>query len=161
MLKFNNFADVLEVAVRIERQGVDFYNKLSSGMATPQAKDAFAFLAAQEEKHAGVFRQILEKVADYDPRFNYPGEYGLFIEGVASRLLDSMEKARGSSPAAGNENEVLDIGIEFETETILFYLEIKSESNLNSKDDSTLQKIIDEERSHWQKLVLLKNKLNF
>ena len=95
MLKFNNFADVLEVAVRIERQGVDFYNKLSSGMATPQAKDAFAFLAAQEEKHAGVFRQILEKVADYDPRFNYPGEYGLFIEGVASRLLDSMEKASG------------------------------------------------------------------
>ena len=67
----------------------------------------------------------------------------------------------GSSPAAGNENEVLDIGIEFETETILFYLEIKSESNLNSKDDSTLQKIIDEERSHWQKLVLLKNKLKF
>jgi rubrerythrin len=160
MLKFNNFADVLEVAVRIERQGSDFYNKLSSRTETPQAKDAFSFLAAEEEKHAGVFRQILEKVADYEPRFNYPGEYGLFIEGVASRLLDRIEKAEGSLPA-GNENEVLDIGIEFETETILFYLEIKSESNLHPKDDSTLQKIIDEERSHWQKLILLKNKLKF
>jgi rubrerythrin len=158
MLKFNNFADVLEVAVRIERQGVDFYNKLYSGIETPQAKEAFSFLAAQEEKHAGVFRQILEKVADYDPLFNYPGEYGLFIEGVASRLLDKIEKAKSSLPA-GNENEVLDIGIEFETETILFYLEIKSESKLNPKNDRALQKIIDEERSHWQKLTLLKNKL--
>jgi rubrerythrin len=92
MLKFKNFADVLEVAVRIERQGADFYNKLSSKLKMSQAKDAFSFLAAQEEKHAGVFRQMLEKVIDNAPRFNYPGEYGLFIEGVASRLLDKIER---------------------------------------------------------------------
>ena len=62
---------------------------------------------------------------------------------------------------AGNENEVLDIGIEFETGTILFYLEIKSESKLSTKDDQALQMVIDEERSHWQKLILMKNKLKF
>jgi rubrerythrin len=160
MLKFKNFSDVLEVAVRIERQGADFYNKLSSSPETPQVKDVFSFLASQEEKHAGVFRQILEEVADYSPRFNYPGEYGLFIEGVASRLLDKIEKAVVSLPA-GNENEVLDIGIEFEKETILFYLEIKSENKLSPKEDKALQKVIDEERSHWQKLISLKNKLKF
>ena len=62
---------------------------------------------------------------------------------------------------AGNENEVLDIGIEFEKETILFYLEIKSENKLSPKEDKVLQKVIDEERSHWQKLISLKNKLKF
>ena len=160
MLKFNNFADIFEVAVRIERQGTDLYNKLSSRLETPQAIDAFSFLAAQEEKHAGVFRKMLEKVADYAPRFSYPGEYGSFIEGVASRLLDKIEKATVSLPA-GNENEVLDIGIEFEKETILFYQEIKSEGKLGREEYKMLQKVIDEERSHWQKLISLKNKLNF
>jgi rubrerythrin len=160
MLKFKNFTDVLEIAVRIERQGTDFYNKLSSKMKIPQAKDAFSFLAAQEEKHAGIFRQILEKVADYNPRFNYPGEYGLFIDGVASRLLNKIEKEIVSLPA-NNENEVLDIGIELEKETILFYQEIKSESKLKREEDKVLQIVIDEERSHWQKLISLKNKLKF
>ncbi|HNZ64332.1 MAG TPA: ferritin family protein [Smithella sp.] len=160
MFKFKNFPDVLEVAVRIERHGADFYNKLSSRLETPPAKDVFSFLAAQEEKHAGVLRQILEKVADYAPRFNYPGEYGLFIEGVASSLLDKIEKAMVSLPT-GNENEILDIGIEFEKETILFYQEIKSESKLSQKEDKVLQKVIDGERSHWQKLISLKNKLKF
>lgn len=160
MFKFKNFSDVLEVAVRIERHGADFYNKLSSGLVTPPAKDVFSFLATQEEKHAGVFRKILEKVADYAPRFNYPGEYGLFIEEVASSLLDKIEKAMVSLPT-GNENEILDIGIEFEKETILFYQEIKYESKLSQKEDKVLQKVIDGERSHWQKLISLKNKLKF
>jgi rubrerythrin len=160
MAKFVNFADVLEVAVRIERQGTDFYNKLSARLKSSQAKDAFSFLAAEEEKHAGIFRQMLQRVADYAPRFNYPGEYGLFIEEVASRLLDKTEKEMALLPA-DNENDVLNIGIELEKETILFYLEIKSESKLNQEESNILQAVIDEERLHWQKLLSLKNKLKF
>ena len=160
MHKFKNIADVLEIAVRIERQGADFYNKLSSKMKISQAKDAFSFLAAEEEKHAGVFRQILEEVADYNPRFNYPGEYGLVIDGVASRLLNKIEKEIVSLPAA-NDNDLLDIGIELEKETILFYQQIKSESKLKREEDKVLQKVIDVERSHWQKLVSLKDSLKF
>ena len=40
-------------------------------------------------------------------------------------------------------------------------LEIKSENKLSPKEDKVLQKVIDEERSHWQKLISLKNKLKF
>ncbi|MGP8154418.1 MAG: ferritin family protein [Smithella sp.] len=60
MLEFKKFADVLEVAVRIERQGADLYNKLSGRLKSTQAKDVFSFLAAEEEKHAGVFRKMLQ-----------------------------------------------------------------------------------------------------
>jgi rubrerythrin len=160
MLEFKKFADVLETAVRIERQGIEFYNKLGSFVRSPQAKTVFSFLAAEEEKHAGVFRQMLQKVAEYLPRFDYPGEYGLFIEDVASHFLDKIEKAILSLPAA-DENEALDVGIELEKETILFYLEIKTESKLSPKEEKVLQKIIDEERAHWRKLVSLKSKTKF
>lgn len=160
MFKFNNFADVLEVAVRIERQGTDLYNKLSALHQSSLAKDVFSFLAAEEEKHAGIFRKMLQKAADYTPRFNYPGEYGLFIEEVASRILDEIEKEISSLPA-DRENDVLDIGMELEKETILFYMEIKSESKLSQEESEMLQDVIDEERLHWQKLLSLKNKLKF
>ncbi len=59
------------------------------------------------------------------------------------------------------ENAALDTGIELEKETILFYLEIKSEGRLKPKEEKALQKVIDEERSHWQKFISLKNKLKF
>jgi len=160
MLKVKNFADVLEVAVRIERKGGEFYNKLTSFVRSPEANAVFSYLAAEEEKHAGLFRQLLQKIAEYPPRYNYPGEYGLFIEGVASRFLDKAEKGVLSLTAA-NENDALDIGIELEKESILFYLEIKTESKLSPKEDKILQKIIDEERSHWRKLFSLKNKIKF
>ena len=157
-MEFKKIADVLETSVRIERQGIEFYNKLASFVRSPEAQDLFSFLAAEEEKHAGVFRQMLQKVAEYSPRFNYPGEYGLFIEGVASRLLNKIEKDILSLPA-GNENDALDVGIEFEKGSILFYMEIKTESKLSPKEEKILQNIIDEERSHWRKLVMQKNKI--
>ena len=157
---FKNFADLLEVAVRIERQGIDFYNRLSTTIDSSQAKDVFSFLAAEEEKHSGVFRMMLEKTADYAPRFNYPGEYGLFIDGVASRLLEKVRKVIGSLPSR-NINEALDMGIEFEKESILFYTELKLEGGLDKANMETLQEIIDEERKHWLKLISLEDKLKF
>ena len=160
MSVFKKLSDVLEVAVRIERQGVELYNKLHNTVESSKAKDLFSFLAAEEEKHIGVFRQILEKVSDYAPRFDYPGEYGLFLDGVVSRLLDKVKKA-GKSLSAENTNEALDVGIDLEKETILFYSELDLEGRFNPPERGILKKVINEERSHWQRLANLKNKIKF
>lgn len=159
MSEFKKVVDVLEVAVRIERQGSEFYNKLYNTVTTSETKDVFSFLAAEEEKHSGVFRKMLEKVADYHPRFNYPGEYGLFIDGVASYLLEKIEK-KINLISSQNIDEAIDLGIELEKETILFYSELKAESQFDASDQKNLEKIIDEERSHWRKLINFKNKIS-
>ena len=65
MSEFKRFADVIEVAVRIERQGIQLYQKLRERISSPAVKDVFSFLAAEEEKHLGLFREMLDKVADY------------------------------------------------------------------------------------------------
>jgi rubrerythrin len=49
MSALKSIADVLEVAIRIERQGITFYKKLYDLATSPQARDAFAVLAAEEE----------------------------------------------------------------------------------------------------------------
>ncbi|MGD9014457.1 MAG: ferritin family protein [Candidatus Omnitrophota bacterium] len=158
MSEFKRVIDVLEAAVRIERKGVEFYNQLYAVTESSQAKDVFSFLAAEEEKHLGIFREMLEQVTDYQPRYDYPGEYGLFIQGIAVNLFASIEKAE-QLLTAKNINQVLDIGIEIEKQTIQFYSELIGQFDLKQK--KILQKVIDQEESHQQKLVFLKSKVKF
>ncbi|MGV8118774.1 MAG: ferritin family protein [Candidatus Xenobiia bacterium LiM19] len=159
MSVFKDFSDVLEVAVRVERLGIELYKKLYDTVESPHAKSTFSFLAAEEEKHAGTFRKLLEENASYTPRFEYPGEYGRFLNDYAASIVGKVEKA-GSLMAKITINEALEMGIEFEKESILFYYELKSEGDFD-KNTETLQKIIDEERSHWRKLISLKDTLKF
>lgn len=159
MSTFKDFTDVLEVAVRVERLGIELYRKLYETVESPQAKSTFSFLAAEEEKHAGTFRRLLDEKADYTPRFDYPGEYGLFLNEYAASIVRKVEKA-GSLMEKTTINEALEMGIEFEKETILFYYELKNEGDMGKNSD-TLWKIIDEERSHWRKLTQLKDTLKF
>ena len=158
MTAIRHFVDVLEIAVRIERQGMEMYRRFYEEAEAPQAKSVFSLLAAEEERHAGTFRTMLEKKADYTPRYDYPGEYGLFLNEMASSILKPAE-TRG--PGAADLNDALKRGVELEKDTILFYLEIKQEGHLEPDEAQIIQQLIDEERSHWKKLLALKGNLNF
>lgn len=155
---FKKVEDVLEVAIRVERQGVNLYKRLYEKAASPKARDVFSFLAAEEERHAGSFRDLLEKVADYEPRYEYPGEYGEFIDSVASSLIEKAEKILQISKTE-DEKGAIDAGLVLEKETILFYSELLD--NFDLPDKEPLKKIIQDERVHWQRLENLKGKLNF
>ncbi len=154
MSHFKEFVDVLEVAVRIERKGLELYKRLYDTLQSPEAKGAFAVLAAEEERHAGTFRTMLGKIADYTPRYDYPGEYGMFLNEYAASILEKAEKSYAQLDPA-DFNAALDMGIMLEKETILFYLEIKEEG-FGKENAEVLQQIINEERSHWKKLLALK-----
>ncbi len=160
MALFKDFADVIEVAIRIEREGIELYKKLYEMISSVEAKPVFSYLAAEEEKHAGVFRTMLETVADYTPRYDYPGEYGAFLNGVAADLTEKIKKNLKKMPAT-NASQAIDVGIELEKETILFYLELKSDGKLTPEQEKILEKVINEERSHWRKLLELREKIKF
>jgi len=160
MAEFNKVSDILEVAVRIERIGLDFYKTLSGIATNSQAKDAFSFLAAEEEKHIGVFRKLLEKSADYTVRLQYPGEYELYLEGVASRNVFIQQKMQDKKIiAAVDVSEAIEVGMDFETQSILFYSEFLN--SFKGDDQKCLNEVIKEEKGHFAKLVNLKDKIKF
>src|SRR3989338_9457020 len=110
MVKIEKISDLLEVAIRIERSGMDFYKTLRNNAKDANARDTFSFLAAEEEKHIGVFRKILENVADYAPRLSYPGEYELFLQGIASRSVSALQKAQDEKTlSCRNISEAIDV----------------------------------------------------
>jgi len=151
-----HFVDVLEIAVRIERKGLEFYRRLYDTIDSPKAKRVFSYLAAEEEKHAGLFVKMLEKTADYQPRYEYPGEYGLFLNEMAAGIIKNAGDRR-----ATDLNDAIQAGIELEKESVLFYLELKQEGNFGRENEEILQAILDEERSHWKKLVSLRDGTGF
>ena len=160
MSVFKDVVDVIEVAVRIERKGIEYYRSLYEAVESPEAKSVFSYLAAQEEKHAGVFRKILESVAEYTPRYEYPGEYGLFLNEYASGILREIEK-KSAAVTSDTMKDALEKGIEFEKESILFYMEMKSEARFSNENIKVIEEIIEEERSHWRKLMSFKGTMTF
>ncbi|MBN1899632.1 MAG: ferritin family protein [Spirochaetes bacterium] len=156
MANIQKLDDILEVAVRIERRGMEFYKKLADMVQSPQAKDAFLFLAAEEEKHIGIFRQMLEKVADYQPRFKYPGEYGLYLDGVSFLAIKSFEKM-DKAIQSKNIGDALLLAMQVETDSINFYKEIFE--HFEGKEKGPIQEVINEEKKHLAKLLSLKGML--
>lgn len=142
-------SDILEVAVRIERHATALYHRLARTAASPQARDVFSYLAAEEEKHVGVFRAILDRSAGYVPRYEYPGEFELFLDGVAQRTLGGALKATEALAAASIE-EAVGVGIDLELGSIVFYGELASQ--FGEKERAPIEEVIRQEKAHLAKL---------
>ena len=144
--------DILEVAVRMERQATALYRTLARATASAKAQDVFAFLAAEEEKHLGVFRDILERAVDYVPRYEYPGEYELFLDGVAHRALAAALKTPEALKAATLE-EAVAVGIDMEMGAIVFYGELAA--LFDEKERGPIDEVIRQEKGHLARLRAL------
>ncbi len=159
MSTFKDPSQVIEVAIRIEREGILFYDRLSEHAFSPVARDVFSYLAAEEEKHAGTFRKLLENATDYVPKFSYPGEFGVFIDELASLALDALNQP-ATVVYEKDFNAAISLGIQVELESILFYKEICD--LFPEEERSILKKIIEEEKCHLLELknVKAKNELD-
>ena len=158
MSMFKEPSEVLEVAIRIEREGVAFYNRLSEQAESAAARDVFSYLAAEEEKHIGTFRQLLEEAADYIPRYNYPGEFGVFIDELASLALDAFNQSETEMYEI-NFEAAINLGIQVELESILYYNEICT--LFPEEQQKVIGKIVTEEKCHLLELKAIKAKKDF
>lgn len=82
--------DVMEVAIRLERQSLNFYNKLSEKHADKDVQEIFSLLASEEEKHVGTYVKLLDKNADYHPQFKYGGTYGKYLDNYSKMVFSKL-----------------------------------------------------------------------
>ena len=52
-------SDIVEIAVEIEKNGYDFYTKLSTQLKDQKAKEAFRFMANEEKQHIEDFKKMM------------------------------------------------------------------------------------------------------
>ena len=146
-----NAAEVFKVAVRIEENGAKFYRRAAQLQSDAANKDSLERLAAMEDTHKSSFLKMSSDISDAEK-----SELVFDPEGEAAQYLAAMADTHGGegSPNAADKltgketmEEILNIAIGLEKESILFYLGIKDMVPPKYGQDK-VDAIIEEERRH-------------
>jgi rubrerythrin len=141
--------EILDLGIRIEKNGENFYREAEKKVALEELRMLLTRLADDEVEHMNFFSRKKEalKSKPEDPE----------LEKMASSVLqeilgDQSFSLRSANPAdLETIDDLLNLAIEFEKDTILFYEMLTS---LAARGDTLkgLEEIIEEENRHVAKL---------
>lgn len=151
-------SEVVEMGIKIEENGKDFYNEIAQKSKNEAVIEIFELLAREEENHIKRFREIFSKVKKYEPNEAYPNEYFAYIKALSTEYVFTKDK-KGSEIAASvkTDREAIDLGIGFEKDSILFYEEMKK--FILEDEQKILDKLLEEEKAHLRNLNNLRRML--
>jgi rubrerythrin len=140
--------EVLDMAIRIEKNGEAIYRKAIEQVSDRNLKDALQWMADEEVRHIEWFTDLKKTVQETpdimaddlssDVLKNLIGDQSFTLKDVDFSRIDDLD-------------ELVGIFIEFEKDTIIFY-EMLSPFVKNKETLDHLQKIIIEEKRHIKKL---------
>ena len=154
-----NANEIFEMAEEMERNGAKFYRKAAQNASDKQTKQMLLDMADMEDGHLKTFEEMREQLSDQEKGWT------VFDPDNQSVLyLQAMTDARGyegkitpSKELTGSETtkEILDIALNSEKESIVFYFGLKGLVPIRAGRDK-VEAIIIEELSH---ITTLLNKL--
>jgi rubrerythrin len=128
-----NADEIFEIAEQIERNGSAFYRKSAQMMADQKAHDLLIMLADMEVRHEQLFKQMREELHSEDPAwlesfddFEAAEESVKYLQAVANGKVFDLDQ--NSPDRLGDDATLADIlrlAIQFEKDTVIFYLGIK------------------------------------
>ncbi len=144
-------SDIVEVAIRIEENGTNFYKFAEQIAKQEEAKKLFADLAKAEIAHKKTFEGIFAKMEKYSPPESFEGEYSSYLRDyVDSNIIFTKEALDKEFSKVKDTLSAIDFAIRRELDSMLYYHEIKK--FVPTTQHAALDQIIDEERKHFSKL---------
>jgi len=156
-VSIKNLADseILTVAMNIEDAGYKFYNKAAGAIKHAESKAIFERLRDEELEHYSTFKLLLEGISEAEKKdyFSISEDIAAYLEAlVATGVFLDVDP---SSIVKISETRALEIGIEAERDSILFYTAAEK-SSVNPKAREIMRRLIDIEKEH---MVTLTNRL--
>jgi len=150
-----NSSDILEIAVRIEENGGNFYRFAVQLSKDDRTKKIFQRLAEDEDRHGKIFKKLLSNIEVNSLPEGYADEYVSYLRNyVDSNIIFTKEAMERELMQINDVSSALNFAIRREMDSILYYQEIKS---LLAKDQhKVIDGIIGEERSHFETLSALR-----
>lgn len=150
-------SDIVEIAIRIEENGTNFYKFAEQITKQEEAKKLFADLATAEIAHKKTFEGIFAKMEKYSPPESYDGEYSAYLRNyVDSNIIFTKEAMDKELAKVKDTISALDFAIRRELDSILYYHEIKR--LVSTSQHAAIDQIIDEERKHFSLLTEVKKR---
>ena len=157
-----NADEIFEMAIRIENNGAAFYRKAASLQSDTKNQKFLESLANMEDQHQRIFTKMRTTLTEKDKGPKVFDPYNEVSQYLAA-MADTMGGEGSPSVAdtlTGHESieEILQIAVGLEKDSILFYLGIKDLIPAQSGQDR-IDEIIKEERRHVVQLSNLLEKL--
>jgi len=152
-----NAGEIIDLAIKIEENGLNFYRSFAETLPSKKEKDIFNLLADEESKHRETFAQMLKTVEKYEPPTSYPDEYFAYLQAYADSVIFTADDLKKKVQSISNSRDAVEFGIRRELDSILYYQEMKTFVPEAQKE--TVDKIIAEERNHFLKLSSMKKEM--
>ena len=153
-----SIAEIVELAVQIEKNGRGFYNLLADKSKEKKASEIFKHLAEEEGRHIEDVKAIRESTVIYEPYESYPQEYFAYMNALAAEHVFTKEgTGEDKAKEITTDKEAIDVGLGFEKISILFYEGMKR--LFSGNDIKIINKLIDQEKNHVTHLWELRSML--
>jgi len=148
--------EVFEIAEEIERNGAKFYRQAAERASNAEQKKMLLDMAVMEDGHLRIFELMRKELSELEKEvtiFDPDNEAVLYLQAMAD-ARGSEGRISAGQELTGNESmrEVLQIAVNSEKESVLFYVGLK---NLvpPKAGMAKIEKIITEEMSHITTLL--------
>lgn len=132
----------VEMAIALKQHLRDRYSRARESSVDPASRDLFSFLAAEQERLLGLYRQFLDEMGYGFQQVEHVGEYGKYIAMLISHIPSAQKAFESMSIAEALEN-ALQIGDETcEAFTVM-------DATLN---DARVKRVCTEEKRHRDKI---------
>jgi len=145
----NNFSKVIRTAIKMEEDGIDFYQKATEKTTHPSGKKMFLSFAEDEKRHLTVLKDILT-----DLKFS---NLNRFFEGktpqekIKTIFGEAKNKIGKRITVSIDEFEALEIGMDMESKSVEFYQGALKKTQ-GSHQKAFFTRLIEEEKEHYQLL---------
>ncbi|MGD9105648.1 MAG: ferritin family protein [Desulfobacterales bacterium] len=148
-----SITEIIEIAVQLEKNGEQVYRKAIGQSKNPELEDLLLGIAEEELEHIDWLLSLKDDIDKSQDRAQVKEMDPLLIDDLIGKQTFSLADVDFSQ--VKNSKELIDIFIEFEKDTILFYEMLKT-FLVDEKTIDYLEKIIHEESSHIEKLEELR-----
>lgn len=155
MFVFGTAEDVFTMAVRIEENGHAFYAGAAEKAKDPETKKLFEELAIMEANHIVAFKSIRSSLPDHALSPDVWDPEGLaesYLQASADTHIFTIETAESRLNSVNSSQEALDMAIQFEKDSVAFFLGMK-EILPDQKGKSQIDQLIRAEMEHVRMLT--------
>ena len=155
MLPFSP-SELAKIAMKIEENGMAFYEALAEKTKEKEAGELFSFMAKEEKQHLETFKGMAEKLASLGmPEPHEDDEHVNYIRELIDNIIFTKDlNAAALAEKTSSPVEAIDLALGFEKDSVIFYIQFKK--LVPEEEQFAVQGLVDEENHHINRLLVLK-----
>lgn len=158
-----NTDELMELAIQIEKNGLEYYALMSEKSVNPETKQVFEYLGREEQGHLENFVKIRERLAESQKEkafqiadeYNTPEMFNYLNAMFDGRVFPNLKSHAEIAGEIKTDEQAIYHAIGFEKDTVLFFHEILDILGPDDQNRSLVRELIRQEKIHIARLYTL------